>query len=168
MTQTIDQETLEEIRADLVPLVDAYLAAHPEIKESLGGEIAEAAPAVDVVAAPSEAPVDAEPAAKDEDEEGGDLDLGAVLAELFADDDEQDLFDEVVAESVDERAEAIASEDLGLADLFGEDEDEEEEEDDDGSEPLTLDSLEAMFEGGFDDDEIEVLNAAGIVMEYEE
>lgn len=165
MTATVDEATLQRVRAQLEPLVDEYLASHPEIAEQFGDAFAAAAPVPTV-----------EPAVPDRqqaDVEEDDDDLSAAFAALFDDSaffdegEEDEIADNVASSVIDDIFVDVSDEDLGLSELFAE-EDEDEEAADETGDPLTSAEIDDMLADDLDESEIERLLEAGAVMEYED
>lgn len=116
MTTLVDEETLQRIREELAPLVDEYLAAHPEIVEQHAEAFAAAAPAPAV-----------EAGTEIDDEDDDDFDL-SIFDELEAEEEqiEEGFLEEAIEEAVNEVFDIWDEDDLGLGGLFGEDGEEDE------------------------------------------
>lgn len=133
MTESIDEATLQMIREKLESLIDDHLDANPEIVEEHGDSFAAVGPppTVEAVSPDEAAGVSGESGA------GGDLSalvaevdfsaLGDNVAEILGaepvDTDallEQLDLDALVGASVEKVFDMWSEEDLGLADLFGE------------------------------------------------
>lgn len=177
MTTSVDDATREQVRADLVPLVDDYLAAHPEVamQYAAAWSAAGMAPSGSQGADSTETTLTDESEAAVQTDEEDFSDAFALLFDdsaFFDDAQEEQELDEIAANVVEDVLAGATDEDLGLNELFAELEDEDEDELEDEADGVTValdeSEVESMFEDGLDEQEVERLVAAGVAFEYEE